>query len=164
MKVLVLADTHLERGEPLPAAVLAAAAGADLILHAGDLVSDEVLDRLATFAPVEAVRGNMDPDALGARLPLQKLLTLGGVRVGLAHGDGAPTGLGDRVAARFPRADVVIHGHSHQPLITRYGKQLIINPGSPTDNRFAPYHSFAWLRLDGKSADAELVRLTEASR
>lgn len=162
MKILVLSDTHLEEGEVLPAPVLAAAREADLIIHAGDLVVPGVIDalRAAGSAEVEAVAGNMDDPAEKTRLPAKKLLTLGRFRVGITHGSGAPDTVAARALAMFPGADVVIHGHTHQPVIEDQFGTLLLNPGSPTDNRYAPYHSFAWLHLDENSAPrAELVRL-----
>lgn len=162
MKILVLSDTHCEPGEELPAAVLAAAATADLIIHAGDLVHPGVVDalRAAGTAAVEAVAGNMDSAAAAAQYPAKKLLTLGRFRVGITHGSGAPAGVGARALGMFPGADVVIHGHTHQPVIEDSFGTLLLNPGSPTDNRYAPYHSFAWLHLDDATgARAEIVRL-----
>lgn len=162
MKILVLSDTHCAAGEALPAELLAAAQEADLIIHAGDLVTPAVVDalRAAGTAEVEAVFGNMDGDDSRARFPAKKLFTLGRFRVGVTHGSGAPENIAAKVLALFPGADVVIHGHSHQPVIRQYGKTLLVNPGSPTDNRYAPFHSFAWLYLDESAGPrAELVRL-----
>jgi len=162
MKILVLSDTHCEPGEALPAAVLAAAKDADLIIHAGDLVHPGVVDalRAAGTAEVEAVAGNMDSAAGKHQFPAKKLLTIGRFRIGVTHGAGAPTGMEHRVLGMFPGADVVIHGHTHQPVIETVDETLLLNPGSPTDNRYAPYHSFAWLYLDDAAAPrAELVRL-----
>lgn len=162
MKILVLSDTHCEKGETLPAAVLAAAKEADLIIHAGDLVDPEVVEalRAAGTAEVEAVIGNMDGAASRARFPAKKLLTLGQFRIGIAHGSGAPDTVSAKVLALFPGADVVIHGHTHQPVIEDRDGTLLLNPGSPTDNRYAPYHSFAWLYLDEATGpQAELVRV-----
>ncbi len=161
MKILVLSDTHLERGEALPAAVLAAAKEADLVIHAGDLVCTEVIDALRAITLVEAVAGNMDGAAISAQFPRTKLLTLAGVRVGIAHGSGAPDGIAARVQAQFPQAQVIIYGHSHHPEVCEEHGVLFLNPGSPTDNRYAPYHSFAWLHLGDGPPRAEIVRLEE---
>lgn len=165
-KILVLSDTHIPgRARSLPPQVLEAAAQADAIVHAGDLVSVDVLDELALFAPVTAVRGNVDDDEVYRRLPDRALLELGGVRIGVTHGHlgRAPTTAAralEQVAGLAP--DVVVFGHSHRPLIERREGVLLVNPGSPTDRRRAPSPTFAWLYIGGGRVEAELVAIDEA--
>lgn len=149
MKVLVLSDTHIPgRARTLPAAVYDALREADLILHAGDVQSREVLDELALFAPVHAVCGNVDPWDLWAELPRRKLIEVNGYRVGLIHGDGDERrGTPERALAAFPDVDCVVFGHTHRPLNERRGRTLLFNPGSATDRRSQPQCSFGWLDL-----------------
>lgn len=156
MRVGVIADTHIAgKGRSLPVALLEGLAGVDLILHAGDILTAEVLITLGYLAPVEAVAGNNDPPELVAALGRQKLLHLGGWRVGLVHGDGkSGTTLG-RALAAFPDADVVVFGHSHQPYQAWHENRLVLNPGSPTDKRRAPRYSYAILEL-GEAVNATL--------
>ncbi|PZN04802.1 metallophosphoesterase [Thermaerobacter sp. FW80] len=164
-RVLVLSDTHLPgRGRFLPPAVLEEAAQADLVVHAGDLVTLDVYDELALLAPVVAVHGNVDDPEACRRLPARAVFERDGVRVGVTHGHlgRAPTTPGralEAFAADEPRPAVVIFGHSHQPLIERREGVLLLNPGSPTDPRRAPAPSYAWLELDGGEARARLVEL-----
>lgn len=152
LRILVLSDTHIPHRAPfLPPQVCAALRQADLILHAGDLASEEVLDELALFAPVEAVHGNMDPREVRRRLPRRKLLEIGGYRVGLVHGDGGEgwdrSRVPEQALAAFPGAHAVVFGHTHEPLNRQRGATLLFNPGSPTDPRLAPRCSFGWLHL-----------------
>lgn len=149
MKVLVLSDTHIpQRARALPPIIYEALAEADLILHAGDIVSQAVLDELAQFAPVHAVCGNVDPWDLWMRLPRRRLVELNGYRIGLIHGDGEDSHrTPERALAAFPGADCVVFGHTHRPLNERRGQTFLFNPGSATDRRGVPHCSFGWLHL-----------------
>lgn len=159
-RVLVLADTHLsgDRVDRLPAPVATAAAGADVILHAGDVTSQALLDHLATFAPVHAVCGNNDHD-LAQALPERLELEVGGVRVAMVHDSGQSAGRARRLRRWFPDADVVVFGHSHIPVCERTDDGLLlVNPGSPTQRRRQPHPTFAVLDLaDGCVVDARHV-------
>jgi putative phosphoesterase len=147
--VVVLADTHL-RGEVtrrLPAAALAAIEEADLVLHAGDVVSPEALAELEVLAPTLAVLGNNDHQLVG-RLPIERTVELGGVVVSLLHDTGLSAGRAGRLSRRFPGSAVVIFGHSHAPVNEPgLGGQLLFNPGSPTQRRRQPAHTIGHLRL-----------------
>lgn len=148
---MVLADTHVRAGRrrDLPPAVWHALAAADVVLHAGDLVDASLLERLAALAPVHAVLGNNDT-ALAGALPETLTLTLGGVRVALVHDSGARAGRAARVHRWFPDADLVVFGHSHQPLDEAgVDGQRLFNPGSPTERRRAPWPSYGELVLAG---------------
>ena len=150
MRALVLADTHIRHGRNrrLPDVVYAELDRADVILHAGDLVELELLDELRGFAPVHAVLGNND-HALVGRLPETAVMTLAGVPVAMIHDSGGRVGRERRMARRFPGARVVVFGHSHAPE-NRPGLdgQLLFNPGSPTDRRAQPHHTYGVLELD----------------
>lgn len=162
MHVLVVSDTHLGSAalDRMPEEVWDLAARADVVLHAGDVVDRAVLDRLAELGPVHAVLGNND-HGLERTLPETWEGTLGGVRVGMVHDSGATAGRPARMARRFPDAQVVVFGHSHDPLVEPgVGDQLLVNPGSPTQRRRQPVHTVAWLELvDGAVRAAELRRV-----
>ena len=123
----------------LPAAVREAASGVDLIVHAGDWVSESVLDELETLGPVLGVWGNNDGDDLRSRLPEIARAEIDGVRVAVVHETGASLGREKRMDAAFPDADLLVFGHSHIPwdTVTPNGLRLL-NPGSPTDRRRQP--------------------------
>lgn len=160
MKVGVISDTHLPTmGKGLPKGVLRAFQGVDLILHAGDITDRAVLDELRAIAPVEAVAGNMDdPDHLG--LPYKKVLTLGRFRVGLIHGKYRIDVQKELIRREFDPVDLIVYGHSHIPFWGKVGDVLFLNPGSPTDNWHAPYHSVAVLEV-GETLSAEIVHIDE---
>ncbi len=160
MRVVVVSDTHLRAGRPLPAAVLAAVEGSDAVLHAGDITSVEVLDQLAGAGPVHAVLGNNDVDLVGL-LPERLELDLGGVAVAMIHDSGPSDGRPRRLKKLFPHADLVVFGHSHLPFCgPGEDGQLLLNPGSPTQRRRAPTHTFAEVDVaDGRIIDVRLVAL-----
>lgn len=144
----MLADTHLRHGlDRLPARVLDAVRRADVVVHAGDVVSRAALDELSRLAPVHAVLGNNDTELAG-HLPVELALELDGVRVAVVHDSGPAAGRAARMARRYPDAQVVIFGHSHVPVDEQgTGRQLLFNPGSPTQRRSQPWPSFGRLRL-----------------
>jgi putative phosphoesterase len=162
--VLVLADTHLKEGQlaGLPETVWQLADEADVILHAGDVVDGALLDALAQQAPVHAVRGNND-GALG-RLPDDLVLDLGGVRIALVHDSGERRGREQRMFRRFPDADAVVFGHSHQPMAAWSPQgQLLFNPGSPTQRRRAPQRTVGLLTIGaGQIVDHQIVPVADA--
>jgi uncharacterized protein len=161
LRIVVTSDTHLgpRRRKPLPAALLAACDGADAILHAGDLVTADVLDTLAAYAPLHAVAGNCDPWDLAERLAETRSLELGGVPIGITHIPGPEAGRGARLRAAFPGARVIVFGHTHWPVLDLDGDVMLLNPGSPTERRRAPHATFAELRIAGGRATARLVEL-----
>lgn len=155
MRVVVLADTHLrtdrrrpDGGRWFPDRLREALAEADVILHAGDLLDQGVLDRLRTCAPLYAVLGNNDVSLVGV-LPATRTLELAGVRFGMIHDSGRKDGRAARLRRRFPTEDVVVFGHSHAP-VDEIGieGQLLFNPGSATQRRAQPACTYGELELD----------------
>lgn len=162
MKVAVLADTHAPRfWKRCPPAVARHLDGVDLILHAGDVCRAEVLDELATFAPVRVVLGNNDgPDVAAWGAPETLSLDLDGLRVAMVHDSGPRTGRLPRLRQRFPEADLVVYGHSHIPMDLAEGGFRVFNPGSPTDRRREPSGTMGMLDiLDGRLTRADIVPL-----
>jgi len=160
VRILVVSDTHRKAADdrPLPPPVLDALAGADLVLHAGDVTSRHLLDDLAAHAPVHAVLGNND-DATLADLPEHVELDLEGVRIAMVHDSGARKGRERRLRRRFPDADVVVFGHSHDPVDDDADGQRLFNPGSPTQRRRQPQASFGLLEVGaGRVVEHRIVR------
>lgn len=163
MRVVVLSDTHMRRAWPkrvLPPQVLDAVAGADAVLHAGDVVEGHVLAGLEAAGPVHAVLGNNDT-TLRDVLPEELELDLAGVRVAMVHDSGPRAGRAGRLRRRFPNASVVVFGHSHDPVCeTTADGVLLFNPGSPTERRRQPFPTYGVLDLDdGAVLGAEIVPL-----
>ena len=130
---------------------------ADLILHAGDLLVENVLYELEHYAPVRAVKGNVD--GWDVRLPETLEFDVGDVSVAMIHDAGPKKGRWRRMRRRFPGAKIVVFGHSHIPWIEDEDGLMLLNPGSPTDRRRAPDHTFALLRVEGGEALAEILTL-----
>jgi putative phosphoesterase len=158
VKVAVLADTHtLGSRRPLPSGAWPYLETADHILHAGDVCDPALLDELARFAPVTVVAGNcdgLDVRHWGAKARAD--VDLGGVRVALVHDSGAPAGRRARLKGRFPDARVVVYGHSHLPHNDDAEDLLLLNPGSPTWPRRAPYPSMGLLWIEDGAVEAEI--------
>ena len=123
---------------------------ADLIMHAGDVVTAAVLRELEAYAPVEAVFGNMDEPALQAALPERRVVEVAGARIGLVHIPGPRAGREERLRGWFPVCDAVVYGHTHEPQVEQQAGTWILNPGSPTERRRAPARSMFVLRLASK--------------
>lgn len=162
MRAVVLADTHLRPGSRrrLGDPVLAELERADVVLHAGDILTADVLELLAGYAPVHAVLGNNDHELAG-RLPERLELDLDGVAVGMVHDSGARRGREARLHRSFPRCALVVFGHSHIPWnAPGLGGQWLLNPGSPTDKRTQPHCSFATVDVaGGQIRSTEIVSL-----
>ncbi|GIH64613.1 metallophosphoesterase family protein [Microbispora siamensis] len=163
MKVVVLADTHApRRWKSCPPAVAEHLRGADLILHAGDVCTADVLVELSAYAPVHAVLGNNDgPDVAAWGAPETLQLDLGGLRVAMIHDSGQATGRTARMRRRFPEADLVVFGHSHIPMDLTGDGVRVFNPGSPTDRRRQPHGTIGILDVEGGVLRrAEIVPVT----
>ncbi len=160
MHVVVLADTHIKRGSSrrLPPRARAAVEEADRILHAGDIVIGEVLDELGRYAPVHAVLGNNDRELVGD-LAERLEVDLDGLQVAMVHDSGPRRGRAERLRRWFPDADLVVFGHSHEP-VNEPGidGQWLLNPGSPTERRRQPDHTIAMFDVDdGVLVDPRIV-------
>jgi uncharacterized protein len=163
MRVAVLSDTHApRRWKRCPPAVAAALAGVDVILHAGDVCTAEVLDELTGWAPVYAVRGNNDgADVAAWGAPDTLEIELSGLAIAMIHDSGPAPGRGARLRRTFPRADLVVFGHSHIPWNEVHDGQLAFNPGSPTDRRRQPRGTMGELVIaDGQLLSARILPVT----
>lgn len=161
MLIAIIADTHLPRGRrELPERCVELLRGAELVLHAGDISTVDVLDRLRALGPrVVAVHGNVDEPALRESLPVDVELDVGRARLAMTHDAGPARGRLARLRNRFPDADAVVFGHSHIPLLENDGRVQIFNPGSPTDRRRQPQPTMGLARIDGGRIAFEHVAL-----
>jgi uncharacterized protein len=141
VRLLLLADTHIpRRARDLPAQVWAEVAKADVVLHAGDWVTPELLDALtARAARLVACWGNNDGPVLRARLPERADVLLEGLHFTVVHETGSAAGREARMSRLYQDSDVLVFGHSHIPWDTTSSTGLrLLNPGSPTDRRRQP--------------------------
>ncbi|MFC6887300.1 MULTISPECIES: metallophosphoesterase family protein [Actinomadura] len=163
MRVVVLSDTHApRRWKSCPPRVAERLRGADLILHAGDVCTADVLTELEAYAPVRAVLGNNDgPDVAAWGAPERLELDLAGLPVAMVHDSGQAKGRLARMHRWFPDAALVVFGHSHIPMDEADEHVRIFNPGSPTDRRRQPHGTIGVLDVrDGALADAAIIEVT----
>ena len=151
----LIADTHgLLRPD-----VFTALDGVELILHAGDVGGDGILDELSLIAPVLAVAGNTDPPGDPRLLP-SRVCDVAGTKIHVSHGHelGSPTPAA--LFARYTEA-IIVYGHTHKQLVSRDGTRWAINPGAAGPRRFNLHPSVARLRLSGSGVDVEIVPLND---
>lgn len=153
MVVGLISDTHnLVRPE-----IFAALDGVELILHAGDVGGQSVIDELSSIAPVRAVFGNTDaPGQPGLAESLD--LKLDGATVHVSHGHevGAPTP--EKLLKRYS-ADVIVFGHTHKPLIEESGARIVVNPGAAGPRRFSLRPSVGRMTITDGRVEVEIVWL-----
>ncbi|MGV8884711.1 MAG: metallophosphoesterase family protein [Microbacteriaceae bacterium] len=162
-RILLLADTHVpKRARALPTQVWTAIESADLVIHAGDWVTVDLLDELeARAARVLGVWGNNDGSELRARLPEVARAEVGGIRFTVVHETGDAKGRELRCEAAYPDTDVLVFGHSHIPWDSVAPRGLrLLNPGSPTDRRRQPQCTMMWATIRDAALEVELVAVT----
>jgi uncharacterized protein len=161
LQVLLLADTHVpKRARDLPAEVWDRVDAADVVVHAGDWVVPELLDRLeARSARLVGVWGNNDGPDLRRRLPEVARVELRGMRWGVVHETGARARREERMRAAYPDLDVLVFGHSHIPWDTEHEGLRLLNPGSPTDRRREPSCTYMTCTVAGALREVTLHRL-----
>lgn len=152
MLIAVISDTHLPRGSRhLPATCVEHLRAAELILHAGDVATLEVLEDIERIGPpVLAVHGNVDSPGLRERLPAERTVEVEDVRIAMVHDAGPAGGRLARLHRRFPDAHAAVFGHSHIPLHEGDDSFQIFNPGSPTDRRRQPRHTMGLAEVEGE--------------
>ncbi len=159
-RIGVISDTHLpSHGTRIHDAALRHFADVELIIHAGDLSTRAALDQLSAYAPVVAVRGNVEDDEIAALLPIKRELVVGGCAIGVVHILGERAHYARTARLEFPTARVVIFGHSHMPWLEDHAGLLLLNPGSANDRRWQPYCSIALLTIEDGQPRAEIMPL-----
>jgi len=151
MRIGIISDTHIKTFDEIPAPIVTALRGVDLVVHAGDFTERAVLEGLGRLGEVKAVYGNMDSDELKGMLPHKELFVVNGKKIGLTHGSGGPWGIAGRVREMFSDVDVIIYGHSHEPNNQFIRGSLLLNPGRARD-------SFGLLTIND-DIKAEIIRV-----
>ena len=150
-RIGLISDTHgLVRPE-----VHGALAAVEMILHAGDVGGEEVLDELSTIAPVHAVSGNTDPP--GDRRLHQALdISVGGFTIHVSHGHELGVPKPEKLLMAY-NAQVIVFGHTHEPLVVKADGRLVVNPGAAGPARFDIRPSVAILEIKSSSAEVVIV-------
>ena len=146
----VISDTHDNIRED----VLDVLRGSDLIIHAGDIGGQEILENLERIAPVVAVRGNMDCEPWTDKLSRSEVVEIGDISIYILH-DLLSMNLNPK-AAGF---DLVISGHTHLPTVRKVEGILFLNPGSAGSNRSGKPPSLAKVEVSGTALKAEILLL-----
>ena len=126
----------------------------DIIIHAGDIDTPEIIDTLKTIAPVFPVRGNMDRNPYGAALHKYEIVEMNGISIYVIH-DLYQLDL-DPAVAGF---EVVVSGHSHRPKIQYREDVLYINPGSAGPRRFTLPISVGMLEIEDGRITPKIIEL-----
>lgn len=147
-RIDIISDTH----GYLSSELIKELQGADLIVHAGDIVHTQDLEELKGIAPVHAVLGNNDFfGKFPPEVEQNERFTYGGFSFYVTH---------IKSAFVHPKTDVIIYGHTHRPYINKSTKGYEINPGSPTFPRSEMGSTMARLWIDkGEICSAELITL-----
>lgn len=126
----------------------------DLIIHAGDLVSDEIFSDITI--PFIAVRGNMDFES---KFPLKRELNFNGVSVGVIHGYSSPFGIEKRIKREFENVDCIVYGHTHKAHIEMIDGVLFFNPGSPFRSIWTSKQTVGYLYVENGNIRGEIKEI-----
>ncbi len=148
----VISDTHGR----LPKSILTVFKDIDLIIHAGDIGKQEILESLEQIAPIVGIRGNMDMGNWACHLPEKEVIKVSQISLCVIH-DVTKTDL----IPNSNRCQVVISGHTHRPMLEKHREVLFLNPGSAVQPRYGYPASVGLLRINGKSVKAQLIEIKE---
>ena len=152
LRIGVISDTHgLLRAEAIEAL-----RGSQYIIHAGDIGSEQILEKLAEIAPLTVVRGNVDRAAWAKKIPVANVLAVGRVSIYVLHNL--------RELDLKPEASgfaAVVSGHSHVPTQEVRNGVLYFNPGSAGPRRFSLPVTLGRLIVRGRAIEPQLIPLTE---
>ena len=161
MKIIVISDTHQEGSAELPDKLIEAIKDSDMVIHTGDFVNLKVLETLKAMSKeVKAVWGNMDGEELRKILPEKDILKIGKYKIGIMHGNGAPSNLVGVLSESFKNdnLDLIVFGHSHTAFNEKIGNTIFLNPGSPVDKIFAKYNSYGVIEINDR-IETKIVKL-----
>ena len=148
----MLADTHMHSFKDIPQKIVRTSSTVDLIIHAGDFTTMEVLNGLKQLREVKAVQGNMDSAEIKSSLPVKEIIEVGNKKIGITHGSGNPWRIERRVRKMFDqdKVDIIVYGHSHQAQNKVIDNILFFNPGKATN-------SFGILTIEGEKVKGEII-------
>jgi uncharacterized protein len=159
MRIGIISDTHLHKSpEKIIELINKNLGNMDMIIHAGDFTSISVVNFLKQHPGFIGVWGNNDKEDIRSVLKEKEIIRAGGYRIGLYHGHGEGKNTLDRAYDMFrgDKVDIIIFGHSHQPVIATKEKTLMLNPGSPTYKRKGRWFSYIILEIEKDYINAEI--------
>lgn len=160
-RIGVISDTHLAGHDPsLEELTAKHFQGVDFIVHAGDMVTLDVVETLTMLGHrVIAVCGNMDTPEVRSSCPVSRTIAVEEASIGIIHGWGSPNGIRQRIRSSFTGVDAIIYGHTHEPFCGMEAGIFFFNPGSPTDSRFTSGRSVGIMEVQGKTITGAIVRI-----
>jgi hypothetical protein len=160
-RIGVLSDTHLKMSDAFMDEIATRYfADTDFIIHAGDMVTLDVLDAFSSLGKeIIAVCGNMDPPEVRSMYPPVRTILVEDVTIGITHGWGSPHGIRQRIKASFPGVDAIIYGHTHQAFAGTEAGIYFFNPGSPTDLRFTTNRTIGIIEIQGTSIKGAILTI-----
>jgi len=163
MKIIVVSDTHIsEPDEILPQELITAIKSSDLCIHAGDLITPNVIKLISKYTKFIGVYGNMDPVEVRKLLSYKQIIEIENVRIGVTHGSGSRFNIIPKVEDTLGKGlNIYIFGHTHTAYNEYLKGKLFFNPGSPTDKLFAKFNSYGILEINNKEIRHSIVRMED---
>jgi len=158
MKIGIISDTHIKEDiDKFINSIDMHFKEVDLLIHAGDYINKAVLEGLKNYKNFVGVWGNVDDTETKELINEKEIICIEGYKIGIFHGHGSNSTSLDRAYDKFKddQVDIVIFGHSHQPLVKTKNGVLMINPGSITSKRRERWFSFIILELNEGSIDVK---------
>ena len=158
MKIGIISDTHITKNISSFIDFLDTYfKEVDIIIHSGDYISMEVIEVLQNYKNFIGVWGNVDEPEIKNLTKEKEIVTIEGYRIGIFHGHGTDSNTLDRAYEKFREddIDIIIFGHSHQPLVKTKKGILMLNPGSLTNKRQERWYSYIILELHPESIDLQ---------
>ncbi len=158
MKIGIISDTHITKDSKSFIDLLDIhLKEVDLIIHAGDYVDEAVIKTMENFRAFIGVWGNVDSPEVRALIKEKEVINIEGYKIGVYHGHGKGSSTLDRAYEKFESddVDIIIFGHSHQPLVKTKNGILMLNPGSLTNKRFERWFSYIILELHPEGIDLQ---------
>ncbi len=159
LKVGIISDTHIGANkEKFEVFLNKHLKDVSLIIHAGDYHNKEVIDIIERRSKFIGVYGNVDNEEIRNRLKEKVIIELMDYKIGIYHGHGIEKTTLERAYREFKDdyVDIIVFGHSHQPLIRTKNNILMLNPGSPTNRRRERWFSYILLELLSESINASI--------
>ena len=159
MNVAIISDTHLKKDSGQLNNLITEFRNADLVIHAGDFGGAWILEYLRHQFNFIGVWGNIDDDTIKVSLQEKLIVQIGPYKVGIFHGHGKGKTTIERAYTNFEndQVDIIIFGHSHQPIICTKNKVLMLNPGSLINKRQERWFSYIMLTVDSLGLQAKLI-------
>lgn len=159
IKIGVISDTHISKDTyKIEQLIEKHLKDVDLVIHAGDYKTNKVIQIIKSKKNFAGVWGNNDGDIIKSEVKEKLILTLCGYKIGVYHGHGEGKSTIDKAYNMFKddKVDIIIFGHSHQPIIKTINKTLMLNPGSPTSKRKDRWYSVIILELKKECIKAQI--------